>query len=83
MKFGFLRLRKVGPDKPLLTPYGHPIYMESNEFERLHRAPTFGPLAHQVEHLPFKQVVPGSSPGRLTNYLMRILRKPSSDVPIV
>jgi hypothetical protein len=28
----------------------------------LHR----GPLAHQAEHLPFKQVVPGSSPGRLT-----------------
>jgi hypothetical protein len=25
-----------------------------------------GPLAHQAEHLPFKQVVPGSSPGRLT-----------------
>jgi len=24
-----------------------------------------GPLAHQAEHLPFKQVVPGSSPGRL------------------
>jgi len=27
-----------------------------------------GPLAHQAEHLPFKQVVPGSSPGRLISY---------------
>ena len=25
------------------------------------------PLAQSVEHLPFKQVAPGSSPGRLTN----------------
>jgi hypothetical protein len=33
-----------------------------------------GPLAHQAEHLPFKQVVPGSSPGRLipTQTLSRI-----------
>ena len=28
-----------------------------------------GPLAHQVEHLPFKQVVEGSSPSRLTIFL--------------
>src|SRR3990172_9736195 len=26
----------------------------------------FEPLAQLVEHLPFKQVAPGSSPGRLT-----------------
>ncbi len=26
-----------------------------------------GPLAHLVEHLPFKQVVPGSNPGRLSS----------------
>ena len=28
-------------------------------------ATIFGALAHLVEHLPFKQVVPGSNPGRL------------------
>ena len=28
------------------------------------------PLAQTVEHLPFKQGVPGSSPGRLTNDLV-------------
>ena len=30
-----------------------------------------GPLAHQVEHRPFKAGVPGSSPGRLTFSLDR------------
>ena len=71
-------------DKPLLTPLGRPIYMESDELECLYRTPISGPLAHQVEHLPFKQVVPGSSPGRLTKLSdTKIAEALISDVPIV
>jgi hypothetical protein len=32
------------------------------------------PLAQTVEHLPFKQGVPGSSPGRLTIYFLEVMR---------
>ena len=32
------------------------------------RTSVSGALAHLVEHLPFKQVVPGSNPGRLSFY---------------
>ena len=37
-----------------------------------------GPLAHQAEHLPFKQVVPGSSPGRLI-----LTQRPSGIYPSI
>ena len=42
------------------------IYLSG--FRRAER-PCGGPLAHLVEHLPFKQVVLGSSPGRPTNVI--------------
>ena len=43
-----------------------------------------GPLAHQAEHLPFKQVVPGSSPGRLIpTQRQQVCRPQRLYVPIV
>jgi hypothetical protein len=38
------------------------------------------PLAQTVEHLPFKQGVPGSSPGRLTTYFRVLLPHPRHQV---
>ena len=39
----------------------------------------YGPVAQSAEHLPFKQRVPGSSPGRLT---LDSISYPPSHLPV-